>query len=101
MDLKIGRILECESIKNSTKLLKMSVDLGESDPRQILAGLAEYYQPTDLKNKNILVVANLESKKMKGLESQGMILAANTKEEKFPFRIVFVDYSLPPGSKLS
>ena len=101
VELRVGRILECELVKKSTKLLKISVDLGEADPRQILAGLAEYYQSSDLINKNVLVVANLEVKNLKGLESQGMILSANTNDKKSPFRVVFVEDSLPLGAKLS
>ncbi|MHA1991283.1 MAG: methionine--tRNA ligase [Candidatus Hodarchaeales archaeon] len=101
VELKVGRIIECETVKKSTKLLKISVDLGEDNLRQILAGLAEYYNSDDLVNKSVLVVSNLELKKMKGLESQGMILAANVKDKKQPFKVVFVEDSLPPGSHLS
>ncbi len=77
LDLQIGKILEAEKISESRSLIKMKVDLGEKEPRTILAGIAEWYQPEDLIKKNFIFVANLEPKKMMGEESQGMILCAD------------------------
>ena len=74
VQLKVGYISECETVKKSTKLFKISVDLDESTPRQILAGLAEYYEPEDLVNKKVLVVSNLESKKISREPAPGLFL---------------------------
>ncbi len=78
LDLRIGRIMACEQHPNAEKLLKVMVDLGEESPRQILAGMAAYFAPHDMVGKMVTVVANLAPRKMRGLESQGMILAVHT-----------------------
>ena len=74
--LKIGTILEAEEVPNSDRLLKLKVDLGEDTPRQVVAGIKEYYAPADLINTQVCVVANLKPAKIMGLLSQGMLLAA-------------------------
>jgi methionyl-tRNA synthetase len=78
--LKIGTIIEVNEVKKSKKLLRLLVDLGEDQPRQILAGIKEFYDPQDLINTQICVVANLKPVKLMGLLSEGMLLAA--KDEK-------------------
>ncbi len=80
VDLRIGKIIEAENIENSNKLLNLKVDIGD-EIRQILSGIAEYYKKEDLIGKEVVVVINLEPKKMMGIESQGMVLAATGKEE--------------------
>jgi methionyl-tRNA synthetase len=77
VQLKVGEILVAERIPNADKLLRFEIDLGEEQPRQILAGLAEYYEPEKLIGRKVVVVANLKPRKMRGLESQGMICAAS------------------------
>ena|SRR3990167_2491329 len=77
IELKVGRVLSAESIEGSEKLLKLQVDLGEPEPRQILSGIAKYYQPNDLVGRQIVVITNLEPRTMMGLESNGMVLAAS------------------------
>ncbi|BAI79578.1 methionyl-tRNA synthetase [Deferribacter desulfuricans SSM1] len=74
--LKAGKILEAEKIKKSEKLLKLKVDLGNNDIRQIVAGVAKSYNPEDLKGKTVAVVSNLKPAKLMGVKSEGMILAA-------------------------
>ena len=74
--LKIGTIIEAVEVPKSKKLLKLQVDLGEEKPRQIVAGIKEYYKPEDLINTQICVVANLKPAKIMGLVSEGMLLAA-------------------------
>lgn len=74
--VKIGRILSAERVENTDKLIKLEVDLG-NEKRQIISGIAEFYNPKDLEGKQIPIAVNLEYKTFKGLESQGMILAAN------------------------
>ncbi|MCX6154890.1 MAG: methionine--tRNA ligase [Candidatus Kapabacteria bacterium] len=80
--LRTAKIISAENIKKSKKLIKLQVDLGDGDKRQILAGIAEHYTPDQLIGKTIVVVANLEPAKLMGLESQGMLLAANTADGK-------------------
>jgi tRNA-binding protein len=74
VDLRVGKVLEATRVEGSKKLIRLVVDLG-TEKRQILAGLAEYYKPEELVGKYVVVVANLQPKKMMGLESQGMLLA--------------------------
>jgi methionyl-tRNA synthetase C-terminal region/beta chain len=74
VDLRVAKVIEAAKVEGSKKLIKLMVDLG-AEKRQIIAGLAEYYKPEDLVGKYVVVVANLQPKKMMGLESQGMLLA--------------------------
>jgi methionine--tRNA ligase beta chain len=76
IDLRVGKVLKAEKIEGNEKLLKLIVDLG-SEKRQLVAGIGKYYKPEDLIEKEIIVVANLEPKKIMGIESQGMLLAAD------------------------
>ncbi len=93
VDLRVGEIKVAERVPNADKLLRFEVDLGEEKPRQILAGLAEYYDPEPLIGRKVVVVANLKPRKMRGLESQGMICAASLEDgtgEK-PALATFID----------
>jgi methionyl-tRNA synthetase len=74
--LKVGTVVLAEAIEGSEKLIKLLVDLGE-EKRQVLAGIKKYYDPATLVGTQIVIVANLEPRKMMGLESQGMIVAAH------------------------
>ncbi len=85
--LRIGKVIHAERVQGSRKLLRLVVDVGD-ERRQIITGLAEFYKPEDLINKYVIVVANLESRKIFGYESQGMILASC--DEKNP-TIVTID----------
>ena len=78
--LKIGTILEAEEVPKSDRLLKLKVDVGEEKPRQIIAGIKEYYKPEELVNTQVCVVANLKPAKIMGNLSEGMLLAAKDKE---------------------
>ena len=75
--LVVGNIVEAEPIEGSEKLLRLMVDLGEGDPRQLVAGIAKSYVAEDLVGTNIVVVANLAPAKLMGVESNGMLLAAH------------------------
>ncbi len=75
IELVVGEILEAEKIEGSEKLILLKVNIGD-EVRQIVAGIGNFYQPEDLVGKEIVVVANLEPKKLMGYESQGMLLAA-------------------------
>ena len=76
LDIRIGKVLSAKAVAGSEKLIKMGVDLG-SESRQIVAGILQYYKPEELVGKNFVFLANLESKNLMGLESQGMILCAD------------------------
>jgi methionyl-tRNA synthetase len=91
IELRVGEILLAERVPGADKLLRFEIDLGEDKPRQILAGLAEYYDPQTLVGKKVAVVANLKPRKMRGLESQGMILAASLDADDRPAIATFVD----------
>ncbi|NCD34393.1 MAG: methionine--tRNA ligase [Spartobacteria bacterium] len=77
--LKTARILEAEKVEGADKLLKLQIEVGE-EKRQLVAGIAKFYQPQDLIGKMIVIVANLKPARIRGVESQGMLLAANTAE---------------------
>lgn len=76
VDLRIVKILEAERVEGSDKLLRLQVDLG-TEKRQIIAGIGKAYEPESLIGSEIAIVANLEPRKLMGLESQGMVLAAS------------------------
>ena len=99
VELKVGEVLECEAVPKSEKLLKCAVDLGEDNPRQILAGMAKHYSPKEMVGKKIVVVANLKPRKMMGLESQGMICAASIGDEDKPVLATFLE-NVPNGARL-
>lgn len=92
LDLRVAKILAAEKIAGSEKLLKLRIDLGE-EQRQLVSGIAKTYMPEDLIGKEIIVVANLEPRQIMGLESQGMLLAA---DHDSPVLLV-PDKELPPG----
>ena len=80
LDLRVGTIKKAEDIQNADKLLKLEVDIGNEN-RTILAGIKKYYKKEELIGKQIIVIVNLEPRKMKNIESQGMLLAAGSKDE--------------------
>jgi methionyl-tRNA synthetase len=82
IDLRVGTIKKAEDVEGADKLLKLEVDLGkEIGKRIILAGIKKYYKKEELKDKQIIVIVNLEPRKMRGMESQGMLLAAVNNDE--------------------
>lgn len=84
VQLRVGEVKVCERIPKADKLLRFEIDLGEEKPRQILAGLAQYYEPETLIGRKVVVVANLKPRMMRGLESQGMICAASLEDDSGP-----------------
>jgi methionyl-tRNA synthetase len=80
LDLKVGEIIEVEDIPNADKLYKLTIDIGE-ETRTVCAGIKQYYSKDDLKGKKIILLANLAPRKLKGIESQGMLLAAVNSDE--------------------
>ena len=77
VDLRVGLVVSAERVKGSDKLMHMKVDIGEPQPRTIMAGIAEAYAPEQLLNRKVVIVANLQPRKLKGVESNGMIVAAS------------------------
>ena len=77
VDLRVGLVKFAERVKNSDKLMHMKVDIGEAEPRTIVAGIAEAYTPEQLLDRKVVIVANLQPRKLKGIESNGMIVAAS------------------------
>ena len=99
VELRVAQILVCERIPKADKLLRLEVDLG-FEKRQILSGIAEWYTPEELIGRRIVVITNLAPRKMRGLESHGMLLAASTEGGK-PYLATFTDAeTLPLGSRL-
>jgi len=97
MDLRVARILEASAVEGATKLVCLKIDLG-TEQRQIVAGIAQHYTPEQLVGRNIIVVANLAPRRLRGLVSQGMLLAAHDGET---LRLVTTDAPCSPGSAVS
>jgi methionyl-tRNA synthetase len=93
----VAQVLEAEKVAGSDKLLRLQIDLGD-EKRQIVAGVAEYYKPDEMVGKKIVVVKNLKPAKIRGVESNGMLLAAKKEKELF---LVVPSGDLPPGSIIS
>ena len=91
MDLSVAKVLECEAVENSEKLLKLKVTFGNEE-RQIVSGIAKAYAPADLIGHNVVVVKNLKPAVIFGLESFGMILASGQGEN---IHVMFADESNP------
>ena len=96
LDIRVGSILETEKIPGKTRIVKGVVDLGE-EKRDVIIGGAEFYEPQDLVGKTVIVIANLETKKIAGLESNAMLLAADVDDK--PFWLT-VDSDVPAGTKI-
>jgi methionyl-tRNA synthetase len=99
VELRVGEIKTAERVPKSDKLLRFEIDLGEEKPRQILAGLAECYEPEKLVGRKVVVVANLKPRKMRGLESNGMVCAASLGESDTPALATFIE-NVPNGARL-
>lgn len=97
VELKVGTIVSCEKHPKADRLLVEQIDLGD-ETRQIVSGIAKYYQPEDLVGKQVVVVTNLKPVKLRGVESNGMILCAADKKH---LSIVSVDQPMPNGTKIS
>ena len=94
LDIRIGKILKAEPIAGADKLLRLEIDLG-AETRQIVAGIAEHYAPEALIGREIPVLVNIEPRVLKGVESQGMFLAAD--DNGAPV-LLAPDRKVPPGS---
>lgn len=99
VELRVGKVLSCENVPKSKKLLKMMIDCG-TETRQVLAGLAPWYIPEEVIGRKVIVVANLQPAKLMGLESQGMVLAASGKGEDSVPCFLSVPDGVPVGAKI-
>lgn len=98
IEIKIGEILSAEKVEDSDKLLKLSVNFGEENPRQIISGISMYFEnPNDLVGRKCAFATNLEPRVIKGLESQGMILAVSG--DGF-FSLLTTEPNVVPGSSV-
>jgi methionyl-tRNA synthetase len=99
VELRAATVLEAERVPKADKLLRLRVDIGEAEPRQLLAGIAQHYAPEDVIGRKIIVVANLAPRKLRGLESNGMLLAASVGEDGRPVLATFGE-DVPNGTRL-
>jgi len=96
MDLRVGKITKAETVAGSKNLIKMLIDVG-GENRQAVAGVAQYYSPKELEGKQVAVIVNLQPKKMFGIESNVMILAA---EDEKTVSVLLPDRAVKVGSKI-
>jgi methionyl-tRNA synthetase len=99
LDLRVGRILDVDDIEGADRLYKLTIDLGSLGKRVIVAGIKKHYKKEELKNKQCIVFTNLEPRKIKGIESRGMILAAVSEDESKVF-LLQPDKKIDEGSKV-
>lgn len=99
LDLRVGVVVEAKDHPNADKLLVLKVDIG-SEQKQIVAGIRGHYQAADLVGRRIVVVANLAPRKMRGEESQGMLLAASN-EDKSKVIVISPSAEIEPGARVS
>ena len=98
VDLRVGQVVSAEPVKGADKLLHLKVDIGEPQPRTLVAGIAEAYTPEQLLGRKVVIVANLEPRKLRGIESNGMIVAASLEGGK-PVLAGFLE-EIPVGARL-
>lgn len=98
VSLCAARVLECEPVPKSDKLLRLLLDDGSGSPRQVVSGIAKWYKPEELAGKTVALVANLKPVKLRGVESRGMILAAENSDEDV--RVVFLEDDIRPGATI-
>jgi len=98
LDLRVAEIIAAEKIEGADKLLQLKLSLGD-DERQVVAGLAKYYNPQELVGRQVLFIANLKPVRLRGVLSEGMVLAATDKEGRLA--LTTVDDRVSPGSRVS
>jgi methionyl-tRNA synthetase len=98
VQLRVGKVLECTEHANANKLLVLKVDLGNGEVRQVVSGIKQWYQPAQLVGKSVVLVANLAPAQLRGVQSQGMILAATSGDQVI---VLTPEKDAAPGSKVS
>ena len=96
LNIRVGKIIGAEDVEGSNKLIKMKVDIGDEE-RQIVAGISKYYSLDELTNKTVIVLINLEPRKIFGIESQGMLLASINGDK---VSLLQTDKEMIPGSEI-
>ena len=96
LELRVAKVLTAEGVPDTDKLLKLEVDIG-SERRQVVAGIAQVYEPEALVGKNIIVVANLQPARIRGVESRGMLLAADVGGRPI---VATFEEDVPPGTRV-
>lgn len=99
LDLRVAKVIAADKVEKSDKLLRLELDLGNNQWRQIVSGIAQNYQPAELIGKEIIVIDNLEPRMIKGIESQGMLLAVE--DETGAVALLTPDKEVKPGTKVS
>ena len=100
-DMRVCKVLSCEAVKKSDRLLKFQLDDGSGTPRQILSGIHKWYEPEDLVGKTVVAIVNLAPRKMMGLMSDGMLLSALREVDgKEDLHLIILDDSVPAGAQL-
>jgi len=97
LDLRVAEIVNAEKIEGADKLLKLTINIGD-ETRTLAAGIAEYYKPEELIGKKIIVIKNLKPRKLRGVLSQGMLLAATTENT---IAILTPDKDVPTGTRIT
>ncbi len=97
LDIRVAKIIATEPIEGKSRIIKGRIDLGNDDQRDVIIGGAQYFQPEEMVGKTVIVIANLEPKKMAGVESNAMLLAADVDDK--PFWLT-VDENVPLGSPI-
>ncbi len=97
LNIRVAKIIAAEPIEGKSRIIKGRIDLGNDDLRDVIIGGAQYYQPEDMIGKTVIVIANLEPKKMAGVESNAMLLAADVDDK--PFWLT-VNEDVPLGSPI-
>ena len=95
--IQLGKVLAAERVPKADKLLKLTVDLGEGQPRTICSGIAEAFQPEQVQGRSVVVVANLKPRMLRGIESRGMILTAGPGGKNLS---LLDPGDMPPGSEV-
>lgn len=98
IQLKVGKVVECQKVEKADKLLCSKIDLGEGQPRTIVSGIAKYYTPEEMVGKQVIVVTNLKPVKLRGIESQGMVLCAS--DEQGNLAIISPEKDMTAGSEV-
>ncbi len=103
LDLRVATVTACQPHPNADRLLKLQVDLGELGQRQICAGIRQFYQPDDLVGRQVVVVANLAARQIRGEASNGMLLAASAADGEQITDVIFLspERQAPAGATVS
>ena len=100
-DFRVVKILACEAVEKSKKLLKFTLDDGERKDRVILSGIHDYYEPEELVGKTAVAIVNLPPRKMMGIDSEGMLISAVHEEDGHEgLNLLMLDNKIPAGAKL-